>query len=88
LSRPRYSLQEASRLPFNAHGFWPLQFKSSGAVMAQHSATDGVVFWDAVELSDAQGKATPRSTAPLKPDSTTFFYLMPETPDSIAICCV
>ena len=147
-------------VPFNAQGFWPLQFKAGGAVNAQHSVTDGVVFWDALELPDEQGRATPATTAPLageweflsgdgkcserhsfnadgsyvsrsgeevmegaygvmtvanakqvmgfvksaikgngkrdctgqraplKPDSTYFFYLMQDTPDRIAICRV
>jgi hypothetical protein len=145
-------------VPFNAHGFWPLQFKGGGTVNAQHTVTDGVVFWNALELPEAQGRATPGSTAPLageweflsgdgkcrerhtyhadgsyvsrsgeevmegayavmtianakqvlgfvksaitangkpdcagqraplKPDSTRFFYLLQETPDRIAIC--
>ncbi len=144
-------------VPFNAHGFWPLQFKGGGTVNAQHTVTDGVVFWNALELPEAQGRATPTTTAPLageweflsgdgkckerysyqadgsyvsrsgeevmegayavmtianakqvlgfvksaitangkpdcagqraplKPDSTRFFYLLPETPDRIAI---
>lgn len=147
-------------VPFNAHGFWPLQFKGGGTVNAQHTVTDGVVFWNALELPEAQGRATPTTTAPLageweflsgdgkckerysyqadgsyvsrsgeevmegayavmtvantkqvlgfvksaitangkpdcagqraplKPDSTRFFYLLPETPDRIAICRV
>lgn len=147
-------------VPFNTHGFWPLQFNSGATVMAQHGVTDGVVFWDALELPDAQGKATPATNAPLageweflssdgkckerhsfhadgsyvsksgeevmegayavmtvanakqvlgfvksaikgngkrdcagqraplKPDSTNFFYLFQETPDRIAICRV
>lgn len=146
--------------PFNTHGFWPLKFKSGATVMAQHNVTDGVVFWDALELPDEQGRATPATTAPLagewdflsgdgkckerhsfhadgsyvsqsgeevmegayaimtvanakqvlgfvksaikgngkrdcggeraplKPDSTYFFYLMQETPDRIVICRV
>ncbi len=52
-------------VPFNAHGFWPLQFKGGGAVMAQFSANAGVVFWDTIELPNAQGRATPASSAPL-----------------------
>ena len=147
-------------VPFNAHGFWPLQFKGGGTVNAQHTVTDGVVFWNALELPEAQGRATPGSTAPLageweflsgdgkcrerhtyhadgsyvsrsgeevmegayavmtianakqvlgfvksaitgngkpdcvgqraplKPDSTRFFYLLEEMPDRIAICRV
>ena len=147
-------------VPFNAHGFWPLQFKGGGTVNAQHTVTDGVVFWNALELPEAQGRATPTTTAPLageweflsgdgkckerysyqadgsyvsrsgeevmegayavmtianakqvlgfvksaitangkpdcagqraplKQDSTRFFYLLPETPDRIAICRV
>ena len=147
-------------VPFNAHGFWPLQFKAGGVINAQHSVTDGVVFWNALELPEAQGRATPTTTAPLageweflsgdgkckerysyqadgsyvsrsgeevmegayavmtvantkqvlgfvksaitangkpdcagqraplKPDSTRFFYLLQETPDRIAICRV
>ena len=147
-------------VPFNAHGFWPLQFKGGGTVNAQHTVTDGVVFWNALELPEAQGRATPTTTAPLageweflsgdgkckerysyqadgsyvsrsgeevmegayavmtianakqvlgfvksaitangkpdcagqraplKPDSTRFFYLLQETPDRIAICRV
>jgi hypothetical protein len=146
--------------PFNTQGFWPLRFKGGGAVNAQHTVTDGVVFWNALELPEAQGRATPATTAPLageweflsgdgkckerhsfqadgsyvsrsgeevmegayavmtvanakqvlgfvksaitsngkrdcagqraplKPDSTRFFYLMQETPDRIAICRV
>jgi hypothetical protein len=147
-------------VPFNAHGFWPLQFKGGGAVMAQFSANAGVVFWDTIALPSAQGTPTPATSAPLageweflsgdgkckerysyqadgsyvsrsgeevmegayavmtianakqvlgfvksaitangkrdcsgqraplKPDNTTFFYLLPETPDRIAICRV
>ena len=146
--------------PHNARGFWPLNFKGGGSVMAQLSVTDGTALWDTIELPAAQGPATPDSTAPLageweflsgdgkcrerhsfhhdgsyvshsgeevmegayavmavanarqvlgfvksaitgngkkdcagqraplKPDSTNFFYLSVETPDKIAICRV
>jgi len=51
--------------PVDASGFWPLRFNSGATVVAQLSVTAGKQFWDSIELPDAQGKATPATTAPL-----------------------
>ena len=55
-------------LPFNTYGFWPLQFKDGGLVMAGHGATDGLSMWNDLELPDDQGKATPANVGPLTGD--------------------